>query len=235
MMSAWTSRVIVGCWIAWVLYWLVMAFSTKRTIERGGFIGYRIVVLVLFAGCFGATLLLHGSPRSRLWLTPLAVGILSDCLVLAGAAFTVWARVTLGRNWSAEVTLKQDHELIESRPYALARHPIYTGLIIMAVGTAINYGRAIGFALLVGTCGGLWWKARDEEQIMSRQFPDAYSAYKKRVRSIIPFVLALVLVPLPAAAAATTTRTSVAVRVSYVPDSASGTVAHDRRWAPARP
>jgi protein-S-isoprenylcysteine O-methyltransferase Ste14 len=113
----------------------------------------------------------------------------ADCVVLAGAAFTVWARITLGRNWSAEVTFKQDHQLIESGPYALARHPIYTGLIVMALGTAIDYGRAFGFAVLIALCGSLWWKARQEERIMSRHFPDAYAEYSKHVRAIIPFVL----------------------------------------------
>jgi protein-S-isoprenylcysteine O-methyltransferase Ste14 len=133
--------------------------------------------------------LLHVSSQSQLWETTPALGVVTDCIVVAGAAFTVWARITLGRNWSAEVTFKQDHELIESGPYALARHPIYTGLIVMALGTAINYGRAIGFALLVALCGGLWWKARQEERIMSRHFPGAYAEYKTRVHAIIPFVL----------------------------------------------
>ena len=79
--------------------------------------------------------------------------------------------------------------MIESGPYALARHPIYTGLILMALGTAINYGRAIAFVLLIGLCGGLWWKALQEERIMSTHFPGAYGEYKTRVRAIIPFVL----------------------------------------------
>lgn len=177
------------CWIAWVVYWVIMAFATKRTIERRGVIGYRLVALILIVGWVATGRLLHVSSQSRLWQTTLALGVMSDCVVLAGAAFTVWARITLGRNWSAEVTFKQDHELIESGPYALARHPIYTGLLVMALGTAINYGRAIGFALLFSLCGGLWWKARQEEQIMSRHFPDAYAEYKMRVRAIIPFLL----------------------------------------------
>jgi protein-S-isoprenylcysteine O-methyltransferase Ste14 len=177
------------CWIAWVLYWLIMALSTKRTVERGGFIGYRLVALILVVGLVFAGRILHVSSHSRLWQTPLALGVVTDFIVLAGAAFTVWARVTLGRNWSAEVTFKEDHELIESGPYALARHPIYTGLIAMALGTAINYGRAIGFVLLVSICGAVWWKAREEERIMSRHFPDAYAEYKTRVRAIIPLVL----------------------------------------------
>jgi protein-S-isoprenylcysteine O-methyltransferase Ste14 len=177
------------CWIAWLVYWLIMAFSTKRTIERRGFLGYRLVALIAFVGCVVAGRLLHLSSQSQLWQTTLALGVLTDCIVVAGAAFTVWARITLGRNWSAEVTFKQDHELIESGPYALARHPIYTGLIVMALGTAINYGRAIGFALLFSICSAVWWKVRQEEQIMSEHFPDAYAKYRMRVRAIIPFVL----------------------------------------------
>jgi protein-S-isoprenylcysteine O-methyltransferase Ste14 len=184
-----TWAFIEFCWIAWVVYWVTMAFATKRTVEREGFIGYRLVVGILIVGLVAAGRLLHVSSRSQLWHTPLVLGVVSDCIVVAGAAFTVWARITLGRNWSAEVTFKQDHELIESGPYALVRHPIYTGLIVMALGTAINFGRAFGFALLVALCGGLWWKARQEERIMSRHFPDAYAAYKVRVRAIIPFVL----------------------------------------------
>jgi protein-S-isoprenylcysteine O-methyltransferase Ste14 len=166
-----------------------MAFSTKRTVERRGFIGYRVAALIVLACCVAVGELLGVSAQSRLWPTTIAVGALSDCIVLAGAAFTVWARITLGRNWSAEVTFKQDHELIEAGPYALVRHPIYTGLIAMALGTAVNYGRAIGFALLLSICASVWWKARLEEQIMRRHFPDAYGEYKARVRAIIPFVL----------------------------------------------
>jgi protein-S-isoprenylcysteine O-methyltransferase Ste14 len=177
------------CWIAWAVYWLAMAFATKRTIERSGFIGYRLVALILVIGSVTAGRLLQVSTQSHLWQTTLALGVVSDCIVVAGAAFTVWARIKLGRNWSAEVTFKQDHELIESGPYALARHPIYTGLLVMALGSAIDYGRAIGFVLLVALCGALWWKARQEEQIMCRHFPDAYAEYTTRVRAIIPFVL----------------------------------------------
>ncbi len=185
-----STLLFIGCcWAAWVIYWVFMAFKTKRTVERGGFFGYRLVAGIVFVALFSAGRPLHVSAQSQLWHTTLAWGIVTDCIVVAGVAFTVWARITLGRNWSAEVTFKQDHELIESGPYALARHPIYTGLIVMALGTAINYGRAIGFGLLVSLCAGLWWKARQEEQVMSRHFSGAYADYKRRVRAVIPFVL----------------------------------------------
>jgi protein-S-isoprenylcysteine O-methyltransferase Ste14 len=188
-MTDWTWLFIECCWIAWLACWVIMAFTTKRTVERGGFIGYRLVAGILFLGLAAAGRLLHVSSQSQPWHTTLGLGVVTDCIVLAGAAFSVWARITLGRNWSVEVTFKEDHELIESGPYALARHPIYTGLIVMALGTAMNYGRAIGFVLLVSLCGGLWWKARQEERVIGRHFPDAYAEYKTRVRAIIPFVL----------------------------------------------
>jgi protein-S-isoprenylcysteine O-methyltransferase Ste14 len=184
-----TSSFIGGCWIAWLLYWLAMAFHTKRTIERGGFLGYRVVAIVLVLVLLALARLVGARPQSQLWHPMLALGIVCDCIVVAGAAFTVWARITLGRNWSAEVTFKQGHELIESGPYALARHPIYTGLIAMGLGTAINYGRVIGWVVFAGLCGALWWKAREEESVMSKHFPGAYAEYKARVHAIIPFLL----------------------------------------------
>jgi protein-S-isoprenylcysteine O-methyltransferase Ste14 len=184
-----TRLFIPFCWVAWLLYWLVMATTTKRTVERGGLIAYRTVAIVIVVGYVAVMRLLDVSASAQLWQPALALGFVSDCVVLAGAAFTVWARITLGRNWSAEVTFKQEHELIESGPYALARHPIYTGLIVMALGTAIDLGRAFGFALLVALCGAFWSKAHAEERMMNRHFPDAYGEYKARVHAIIPFVL----------------------------------------------
>jgi protein-S-isoprenylcysteine O-methyltransferase Ste14 len=184
-----TSRFIEYCWIAWLLYWVTMAFTTKRTVERGGVVWYRFAAVIPIVVWVVIARLLRLSSQSQLWQTTLALGVITDCIVLAGAAFTVWARITLGRNWSAEVTFKQDHELIESGPYALARHPIYTGIIVMALGTAINYGRAVGFALFVALCVGLWSKARQEEQIMSSHFPTAYAEYRARVHAIVPFLL----------------------------------------------
>jgi protein-S-isoprenylcysteine O-methyltransferase Ste14 len=184
-----TSVFILCCWIAWLAFWVVSAFSAKRTVERGAWIQYRLVAVLLILGLLLAGHLFHLSSQSRVLQPSTALDVASVCLVLAGLAFTIWARITLGRNWSAEVTFKEDHHLIQSGPYALARHPIYTGLIAMALGTAINYGRVIGLVVFVGACGGLWWKAREEERMMASHFPDTYPEYKTRVRAIVPFVL----------------------------------------------
>jgi protein-S-isoprenylcysteine O-methyltransferase Ste14 len=184
------TLVFIGfCWAAWLLYWVAMAFTNKRTVERGSFFGYRIVAGGVFLVCLGAGQLLHINSRTSFWHTSLALGVVTDAIVVAGFAIMVWARIALGRNWSAEVTFKEDHELIESGPYALARHPIYTGLLTMALGTAINYGHAISLALFITTCAAIWWKARLEERVMTKHFPDTYAAYRARVRAIVPFVL----------------------------------------------
>jgi protein-S-isoprenylcysteine O-methyltransferase Ste14 len=110
-------------------------------------------------------------------------------LCIAGLAFTIWARATLGRNWSGAVTLKECHELIDRGPYRLVRHPIYTGLMTMFVATVIALGHLGGIigALLVFVSFCI--KLGDEEKLMLEQFPDQYAAYEQRVKRIIPFVL----------------------------------------------
>jgi protein-S-isoprenylcysteine O-methyltransferase Ste14 len=188
-MSGATRAVIAGIWIVWLAYWLLAAFATKRTVERGDLFGYRLVALVLVVALLAVFGLFGLAPESVIWNTPAAVAIACVCVVAAGAAFAVWARIVLGRNWSAEVTFKQGHELIESGPYALVRHPIYTGLLTMGLGTAIDYGRPSGIALLVGLSGAFWVKARQEEKIMELHFPTAYAEYKARVPAIIPFLM----------------------------------------------
>jgi hypothetical protein len=79
---------IACCWAAWAVYWVIMAFTTKRTVERGDFLGYRLVAGVLIGGMVAAGRLLHVSSRSQLWQTPLGLGVVTDCIVLAGAAFS---------------------------------------------------------------------------------------------------------------------------------------------------
>jgi protein-S-isoprenylcysteine O-methyltransferase Ste14 len=110
-------------------------------------------------------------------------------LCLVGVAFCFWARAVLGRNWSGTVTLKENHELIVRGPYRLVRHPIYTGLLAMALATAIqrgDIGGILGFLLIAVS---FWIKSTHEEEVMLKQFPDQYPAYRERVKRIIPFIL----------------------------------------------
>jgi protein-S-isoprenylcysteine O-methyltransferase Ste14 len=112
----------------------------------------------------------------------------SVIVALVGFAFSIWARRYLGSNWSQEVTVKQDHELITSGPYAVVRHPIYTGLLLAFLGTAMSRGEWCGLIGLALLLIALWRKLRLEEHWMRTEFGDSYQNYCRRVRSLIPFV-----------------------------------------------
>ena len=116
-------------------------------------------------------------------------GAIGAAVNLAGLLFTVWARIHLGRNWSGTVTLKQDHELITSGPYAWVRHPIYTGLLLGFVGLAIARGEWRSILAVVIIALAFWRKLRIEESWMLEQFGDAYRSYRRRVAALIPGVI----------------------------------------------
>jgi protein-S-isoprenylcysteine O-methyltransferase Ste14 len=118
-----------------------------------------------------------------------ALAWIGAMLCIAGLAFCIWARFTLGRNWSGVVTFKGGHELITRGPYRIVRHPIYTGLIFMFVGTVIVLGHVAAIIAVPFVFLSFWIKLRSEEKLMLEKFPDEYGAYQRRVRRIIPFVL----------------------------------------------
>lgn len=110
-------------------------------------------------------------------------------LTAAGLLFTVWARRHLGMNWSGIVTVKQDHELVVSGPYGYARHPIYTGLLLAFIGSALARGEWRGVLAVLIVFLALWRKLRLEERWMVEQFGEQYRAYSRRVAALVPFVL----------------------------------------------
>jgi Putative protein-S-isoprenylcysteine methyltransferase len=101
--------------------------------------------------------------------------------------FTVWARVRLGGNWSGIVTIKHDHELIASGPYAIVRHPIYTGLLVAFIGSAMVLGEWRGVLAVLVAWWALWRKLRLEERWMAERFGQQYEAYCRRVPALVPF------------------------------------------------
>jgi protein-S-isoprenylcysteine O-methyltransferase Ste14 len=191
-MSAYTlaSNTVWACWLIFVAVWLLAAISTKRSVYRESRSQRLRYSILLIAGYF---LLIRGHRLPY----PLNAGVIPRLqiiawagviLCVAGLSFCIWARATLGRNWSGTITLKEGHELIERGPYRLVRHPIYTGLIAMFLGTVMVLGHAAGIAGLVLVFVSFWIKLREEERIMLRQFPNQYAAYQQRVKRIIPFV-----------------------------------------------
>jgi protein-S-isoprenylcysteine O-methyltransferase Ste14 len=184
-----TGKFVLVCWAVVTAFWVVSAFWVKRTKERQPlpgrlfYLGLTVLVVMLLKG---AVQRLH-LDRPVLPHT-LSTGILADLLVLLGLGIAIWARVTLGGNWSSTVVLKEGHELIQRGPYRLIRHPIYSGLLLMVLGTAILSGRIGGFVALLLCLCALWVKARQEELLLTKHLP-GYPEYMARTKALIPFVL----------------------------------------------
>ena len=176
-------------WLAWIVYWLWASRHAKPS-ERRESLGSR---------------LLHALPLVLavwlLWSKRVPFALLNDKLfpwapwefwtaaltTAAGMLFTVWARVHLGRNWSGVVTIKQDHELIETGPYAVVRHPIYTGLLVAFIGSALALDEWRGFLAVLIAWAAFWRKLWLEERWMTERFGERYVAYSERVPALVPF------------------------------------------------
>lgn len=183
------ARIIVGLWIVWALSWYAASLWSSPVAKRAGMrreIGYRVVLVL---GGFLLAVPAHRTVGAlRLW----HVGYVGAwaCVVAeaAGFAFCWWARVHLGRLWSGQVTRKTDHRIVDTGPYGIVRHPIYTGILFAAFATAAAKGTILGVAGALVMTLGLWLKARLEEAWLRCELgADAYDAYRKRVPMLLPF------------------------------------------------
>jgi protein-S-isoprenylcysteine O-methyltransferase Ste14 len=181
---------IAGIWIFVGIFWFFSALSTKRTIRR-----QTRKSRLIQAGLLAAFVLVF---QSKFSAEPLGWRFVADSigsdlvglsLTLCGAGFAVWARISLGRNWSGIVTVKEDHELVRRGPYAIVRHPIYTGALMALTGTVIARGELRGLFALGLACIALWLKVRTEEAFMQQQFGEQYREYQRHVKALIPGVL----------------------------------------------
>lgn len=181
-------NVIAVCWGAFWLYWIISALGSKRSTASHirQFVGVRIGVIALAALLFGA----FRTQRfeDRLAITNHVVLLLGFILLLIGLLLAVWARVYLGKNWGMPMTQKEDPELVTDGPYKYIRHPIYSGILLGGVGTALASSL---FWLLIPIVFGVYfiYSAIFEERLMMQQFPKVYPAYKRRTKMLIPFIL----------------------------------------------
>ena len=184
-----TGGFIGLCFLVFAVFWIATAFATKRTVRRTG--RWRLAFFVILVGYFVVRMgFKHAAwMNGVVWQRTLATGLAADAIALAGLAVMLWARVVLGRNWSADVTLKEGHELVTGGPYRWVRHPIYSGLLLLALGWAVWRGQWSGFWGLAVLVVLLFIKARSEEQLMIEHFGDAYLRYKARVKALVPYVV----------------------------------------------
>ena len=175
-------------WMIWAICWLAMAFFSKST-KRHESMTQRIEYL--FPALLGF-LLVFQEGFGGAWLgRPIfaaSPALLAICMVgtILGLLFAVWARLTLGSNWSATITIKTNHQLIRRGPYRWIRHPIYTGMLAALLATAITQGLwsgAVGFAFVFLA---LFRKARREELFLSQEFGQGYTEHRQHTGMFLP-------------------------------------------------
>jgi protein-S-isoprenylcysteine O-methyltransferase Ste14 len=188
--ATWPGGLLALIWVAWLLSWLIGAFFSGRTekhVRTWEARVYRIPIIL------GALLLAPWTVsilgEKQLWQIGAAGSYLLVVLTAAGCLFTWWARLHLGRFWSGTITRKEGHRIVDTGPYELVRHPIYTGLIGAMIATGIAIGTAtalLGTALIAF---GFWQKARMEEGFLTNELgADAYGPYCRRVPMLVPFL-----------------------------------------------
>jgi protein-S-isoprenylcysteine O-methyltransferase Ste14 len=189
--------VIICCWVIFGLYWFISSSSVKSTQEtRGWLAGNWHGIFLLIGGLFLSNLPFLakvGVSISSLTILLIPSSIVINVVIIVfavtGLIVALIARRTLAGNWSRAVAFKEDHELITTGLYHYVRHPIYTGVLLMILATALSVGTlsaGIGFVIIVL---GLWFKLRAEEELLTVHFPKEYLAYKDRTKALIPYVV----------------------------------------------
>jgi protein-S-isoprenylcysteine O-methyltransferase Ste14 len=189
-MLLFARNLILLLWVIWLLYWVIAARGSKPVRQREGavtrvaFLAQAVLTAILMAPLqWSGWLWLQviGGGWTRYWI--------AVALVFIGLVVCIWARRKLGGNWSGSVTVKEGHELVKSGPYRRIRHPIYTGILLMILGTGLASGRVHGLLAFPIALSALWLKSRVEERWMGAEFGERYAVYKKESWALIPFVL----------------------------------------------
>lgn len=177
-------------WLAWLVSWFAAALWSDRAAKRpsvGREVVYRVVTIVGVLLVFG-----FGDPGRALsaprWRPVEAIGWGCVAVGAGGLLFTWWARIHLGRLWSSGVTRKSDHRVVDTGPYGIVRHPIYTGVIVAILATAAARGTIGAWLGTLVMIAGFYIKARLEEGFLRQQLgAGAYDAYARRVPMLVPW------------------------------------------------
>jgi protein-S-isoprenylcysteine O-methyltransferase Ste14 len=180
-----------GIWLIFCIFWLVAAFGAKRNVARRPWwvrvpmrAAILLILLVIFGRTFRGDILRSGAAL----LSSPALGLAGLLICALGIGYAIWARIVIGRNWGMPMTLKEGHELVTAGPYAQVRHPIYFGILLALLGSALVIS-ILWLPIFLLNALQFLYAARKEEQLMLETFPDTYPAYMRRTRMLIPFVL----------------------------------------------
>ena len=188
--TAWPTEVLALLWLAFLASWVGASFwqgQTKKQVMTLESQRFRLPILV--GGILYTPWVAEILGWKPLWVLGNTGIAIAAILSAAGIAFAWWGRLHLGKFWSDAITQKEDHRVIDTGPYGIVRHPIYTGLIfgMLVTGIAIGLVTTILGAILISL--GMWQKGRMEEVFLSKELgEDAYGAYCRRVPMIIPFL-----------------------------------------------
>jgi protein-S-isoprenylcysteine O-methyltransferase Ste14 len=205
---AWSPlAALYAVWIVWMVSWDLAAIWSARTQATPG-VSVQSSFRVLTTAGFLLLLPMPPFPwsiggwKSRffalpvvhtlttpLWSTPETLGWVLAGVAAAGFLFCWWARIHLGKLWSSAITRKEDHRIVDTGPYGLVRHPIYTGILTMGWAMALDKATPVAIAAAVSLCAGYWMKSRMEEGFLRTELgADAYDAYSRRVPMLVPFL-----------------------------------------------
>jgi protein-S-isoprenylcysteine O-methyltransferase Ste14 len=182
------DQVVYASWLLFAFYWLIAAIGVKRTAKRQNPAERILYVIFMAAGFF---LLYQENPNwgplnRRFLPDKLWIAWLGSALCAAGVLFAIWARRTIGKDWSAEVQIKEGHQLIRCGPYAHIRHPIYTGLLLATLGTALLIGEYRGLLAVAMFLVGFTRKARKEESFLAAEFGPAFEDHRRHTGFFLP-------------------------------------------------
>jgi protein-S-isoprenylcysteine O-methyltransferase Ste14 len=178
------------CWLVMDNFWRLKARGTKSAVTIAHISVWRKMWLVIrSSGLYYLPLSsvpvlgLRIIPEQSVWIW---IGL---ALCISGSIFAIWSRQVLAKNWNIATALEDRHALIQSGPYAVVRHPIYSGMLFTMLGTALVVGELRTFFTLVITMFEGWAKLNQEETILQKEFPDEYPNYQRRVKKLIPGIL----------------------------------------------
>lgn len=188
------SAILGVTWAALAIYWLISAVGVKRDVRKSGSYAQsvilRLIFIIVLVWLFNQPSFVPTMKRIAAYTDHpgLALQIVGVVLTVGGAAFAMWARVYLGRNWSAVPALKEGHELVTGGPYHIVRNPIYTGILFGLLGSALAAG-LIFWIIFIVCAVAFVARVFAEDKLMKQQFPDTYPAYRRKTKALIPYVV----------------------------------------------